>query len=426
MSDSEDSVDLPEEGGDDLFGDGGGGGGGEDVQSDFDDEKRALSDRELASERGEEDDVMHFDDDEPPQVRDRVVMSIPMYRHRIPKSKDGQLQSLRVPPFLKWNPEEYKSESWEPSSWDIENAKSEHPVPVVRFRRDPVTGKMQSNANIYKWSDGSVTMEVGDDHYEIQTKPLAPPSDKPYQEFQDAHYYVAAAHLVSNSLLVVGHVTEQYTVRPNKLVEDDALQRLQQKLEAAKKAKTDEMIITTKEDPELQKKQAELAEKERMRAQRRRETAAARLDGISGRQNRGALSIGDLEGGRRGGAGGRRRGQHGTPRKRNRNPEYDSDDDLPAGARREDEYVLDDFAVASDDEGSEEAEEDEDEEEILDEEEEEEEAPRRKRQRTAEAGEDEDADGEADLEDVDAPAPTQSESSSRRRRHIIDDDEDEE
>jgi RNA polymerase-associated protein LEO1 len=281
---------------------------------------------------------------------------------------------------------------------------------------------MQSNTNVYRWSDGSVTMAVGGEQYEIQTKSLAPPSDKPYQEFQDAHYYTAAAHLASNSLLIVGRVTEQYTFRPNKVVEDDALERLQRKLEAAKSASTQEMIITTREDPELQKKQAELAEKERMKAQRRRETAAARIDGVAGRYNRGALSIGDLEG-RRGGPGGRKRGQQGAQRnKRNRNAEYDSDDDLPDGARRVDDYVLDDFAVASDEEGSEEGEDDEEEEELLDEEEDEE-LPRRKKQKTAEP-EDEDADGEADLDDVDAPAPT--ESSNRRRRHIIDDDDDDE
>lgn len=281
---------------------------------------------------------------------------------------------------------------------------------------------MQSNANVFRWSDGSVTMSVGSEHYEIQTKSLAPPSNQPYQELQDAHYYTAAAHLASNSLLIVGRVTEQYTVRPNKMVEDDALERLQRKLEAAKAASAEEMIITTKEDPELRKKQAELAEKERMKAQRRRETAAARLDGVGARYNRGALSIGDLEG-RRGAAGGRKRGQQGQSRNRNRNAEYDSDDDLPAGARRVDDYVLDDFAVASDEEGSDEGDDDDEEEIIDDDEEEEEELPRRKKQKTAEPADDEDAEGEADLDDVDVPAA--AESSNRRRRHIIDDDDDE-
>lgn len=292
----------------------------------------------------------------------------------------------------------------------------------MRYRRDPATGKMQSNANIYRWSDGSVTLAVGEDHYEMQTKTLAPAPGKPYSEIQDAHYYTAAAHLSSNCLLVVGHLTEQYAVRPNFTVQDDALERMRQKMTEAAKAKTDDFIIQTTEDPELAKKRAELAEKERNKAQRRRETAAAKMDGSSSRYARGALSIGDLEGGRRGaaaaGAGGRKRGAAGAQsRKRNRNAEYDSDDDLPGGSGRHDEYVLDDFAVASDEEGSEG--EEEDEEEILDDEEEDEDAPRRKRQRTAEK-EDGDADAEADMDDDEAPAPA-----SRRRRRVVEDDDEE-
>jgi RNA polymerase-associated protein LEO1 len=288
---------------------------------------------------------------------------------------------------------------------------------------------MVSNTNIYRWSDGSVTLAVGDDHYEIETKSLAPPSNEPYQEIRDAHYYAAAAHLSSNCLLIVGHLTEEYSVRPNKDVQDDALEKLHRKMAEAAKSNVANIIIQTTEDPELKRKQAELAEKERNKAQRRRETAAARMEG-SGRYARGgALSIGDLEGGRRGAGGaaaGRKRGAAGgaQSRKRNRNAEYDSDDDLPGGAGRHDEYVLDDFAVASDEEASEG--EDDEEEEILDddEDEEEEEAPRRKRQRTAEkeVG-DEDAEGEVD--DDAAPAPVQETASRRRGRRVVEDDDDE-
>lgn len=326
-----------------------------------------------------------------------------------------------MPPFLSWNPQEYDAATFEPTRADLEGSKSKYPRPVARFRRDPKTGELQSNALVYRWSDGSVTMAVGDEHYEVQSKALAPPSNKPYQELQDSHYYAAAAHLSSNSLLVVGHLTEQFTVRPNKSVEDDALRRLADSLQAASRsasAAEGDMIIRTTQDPELQKKQAEMAEKEREKARRRRENAAARLDGV-GRYGRGALSIGDLEGGRRGAAGGRKRGQPGAPRQKRRRPEYDSDDDLPHGAPRQEDYDLaDDFIAPSDEEISEG---DDDDEEILDDDDDEDEAPRSKRQKTADA-EDEDADADADLDD-DAPRAAAAESSRRGRRHIIDDDD---
>jgi RNA polymerase-associated protein LEO1 len=318
-----------------------------------------------------------------------------------------------VPDFIKFNPLEYKADEWQPSKWELQNANSESPIPSIMVRRDPDTGRLQSNTNIYRWSDGSVTLAIGDEHYEIQAKPLAPPRNKPYREVQDSHYYAAAAHLTTNSLLIVGHLTEQYTVRPNQELQDHALERLKADLAGAKKDRAADMIIVTNEDPELLKKQAELAEKERAKLQRRRETAAARADGAAARYKGGALSIGDLEGRRGAGGAGRKRGAPGGAKKKHRRPEYDSDDDLPSGSRRADNYDMEDGFVVDSDEESEEVEEDEEEEELLDDDEEEDEAPRPKRQRTAEP--DEDAEGEDD-----APA------ARGRRRRVVDDDEDEE
>ncbi|KAL2022671.1 hypothetical protein VTK56DRAFT_4752 [Thermocarpiscus australiensis] len=416
MSDSEDPIDIPGEGGDDLFG----GEGDDDVLSEV---ENALSDGELASDKEDEElDARRRgddDDDELREFREKLVAEVPLYRHRIPRSTDGSLHSLRVPDFIKFNPMEYKADEWQPNKWDLDNANSAKPIPSIMFRRDPQTGRMQSNANIYRWSDGSVTLAIGEEHFEIQSKPLAPPRNKPYQEVQDAHYYAAAAHLTTNSLLIVGHLTEQYTVRPNKDLEDHALERLKADLAGARKDRGAEMIIVTNEDPELQKKQAELAEKERMKLQRRRETAAARADGVGGRYKGGALSVGDLEGRRGGAAAGRKRGAPGSAKKKHRRPEYDSDDELPSGRRRPDNYDMEDGFLVDSDEESEEAveeDEDEDEEEILDDEDEEDEAPRAKRQRTAEP--DEDAKGEEDS------TPAHTETSSRRRRRVIDDDED--
>ncbi|KAI1852352.1 hypothetical protein JX265_006402 [Neoarthrinium moseri] len=420
MSDSEDHLDVAEDGVDDLFGEGG---DDDDLQSD---NERVLSDADLASEKDDrerygEDDVDM--DEQDVVVKDRLVMNIQMFRHRTPKSKDGTLRSLRPPNFLRWAAEEYKADSFEPTHWDLENAQSENPKGVIRYQRDPKTGELKSNALVYRWSDGSTTLSVGGEHYEVQRKMLAPPSDKPYEERQDAHYYAAAAHLSSNLLVTVGHVSEQYTVLPNRDIQDDAVAQLASRMQAVARGKAvsaDNIFIATR-DPELQRKEAELAEKERMKAQRRRENAAARLDNRASGYRSGGLSIGDLEGGRRGAGGARKRGQPGASRQKKRRPEYDSDDDLPAGRGRNDDYDHeDDFIAPSDDEDSMAA--DDDEEDLLDDDDDEEEAPRKKRQKTAEA-EDEDADADADLDDLDAPAAEQGRS---RRRNIVDDDDDEE
>lgn len=86
MSDSEDIIDLPEEGGDDLFGD-----EGDEVMSD---QGNVLSDRDLESDREDDRDRIEDEDDYPREDRDsqHLAESIPLYRHRIPKSKDNTVR----------------------------------------------------------------------------------------------------------------------------------------------------------------------------------------------------------------------------------------------------------------------------------------------------------------------------------------------
>lgn len=256
---------------------------------------------------------------------------------------------------------------------------------------------------------------MGGEQYEITKKPLAPAPDKPYNELHDVHYYAASAEMSSNMLMTVGHVTEQYNVRPNKEVGDDALNLLAERMAKASKASSGaDMLIRTTVDPELQKRQAEQLEKERMKAQRKRENAQAKQEVGLGRSGRGGLSIGALEGGRR--DNGRKRGAPGSQKPKRHRPEYDSDDDLPQGVGRQEKYDMDDgFIVASDDEDMESEAQETDEGDFDDEDE----LPRsKKRQRTTEPDGDEDASGD----EVELAA----ESSGRhRRRNVIDDDDEE-
>ncbi|KAI1761842.1 Leo1-like protein-domain-containing protein [Hypoxylon sp. FL1150] len=423
MSDSEGDADL--------FGDEGG-------QPSFLD--RETSDQELDSEQDEElddrsrardhdRDIDGNDDDadEDQEIELKRIMGVTIHRHKIPRARNGRLQTLKVPAFLKLQADEYKPDSFEPTEWDFENARSKKRKNVVRFQRDPETGELKSNANIYRWSDGSLTIGVGTDHYEIQKKDMAPSADKPYyEERDDAHYYVAAAHFTSELFITVGHVAEQYTVNLPSNLKDEATLKFNEAMQAAARGKRNggEMIITTTKDPELAKREAEIAEKERNKAQRKRESAAARLDGGQARGYRsGGLSIGELEGGRRAG-GSRKRGAPGSSKGKRRRPEYDSDDDFASGGGRQNEYDREDDFIAPSDEDGESGEEDEDEEDILDDDDMEE-APRKKRQKTAEVEDDADADADADLDDMDVAA-TSAEASHRRRRHIIEEDEDEE
>jgi RNA polymerase-associated protein LEO1 len=352
---------------------------------------------------------------------------------------------LRLPKFLGIEPYPFDPDTFElplvdhhTSAKTASFSASATATSTIRFRKAPSSSKLESNTVVYKWSDGSTTISVGDQHYELQTKPLAPPKDsKTYQEVQDSHEYFCAPSMASQSLVIVGHMTNQHTVRPNKSIEDDALEKLQRSLAAATRGghkneeKNGPQVIANTQDPELQKKRAELAEKERMRAQRRRETAAERANApIGGRRLGGGLSVDDLEGrgGRRAPGSGRKPAGAKRPRRR---PEYDSDDDLPRGRNREDEYDKeDDFLASSDEELEEAGEGDDDEEEELIDDESEAEEPKSKKQKQSKPEEtsDADADAEADLDDDLAPAPPVANEPSGvrgRKRNVIEDDEDE-
>ncbi|KAG0649677.1 RNA polymerase-associated LEO1 [Hyphodiscus hymeniophilus] len=422
--------------GDDLFG------------SEAGSEKvRELSDRELDSGDDEEGldsaapkEIQETDYD----IKNATILDSTVWRHPVPRPAKGEFDILRLPKFLGIEPLAY-----DPVTFELPNADHHSDTKSANFSasatagstmryRTNTSGKLESNTVVYKWSDGSSTIAVGNQHFVLQTKPLAPSKDsKTYQEVQDSHSYIASPSIASQLLVMVGHLTNQHTVRPNKDIEDDALEKLQRGLAAAARGsskrdvKDGPALIMNTQDPELQKKQAELAEKDRLRAQRRRETAAEKASlGVTRRPGMGGLNVDDLEG-----RGGRRPTGSGRkpsgPKRARRRPEYDSDDDLPRGRTREDEYDKEDDFLADSDEELEVGDDDEDDDEMVDDESEKEQ-PKAKKQKTQSKPEelsDADADAEADLEDDEAPAPgTSSEPTGgrgRKGRNIIEDDDDE-
>ncbi|KAL5611554.1 hypothetical protein BROUX41_000861 [Berkeleyomyces rouxiae] len=362
---------------------------------------------------GDDDDDDRMDQEE--EHKDLKVMDMDIYRHPIPRSNDGRLQTFKVPKFLRFVPEQYNPRTFEPTKADLENARSENPKPTVRHRIDPKSSELRSNAMMYRWSDGSMSMSVGGEHYTVLKKPTAPDPSKPYDELKDGHSYAAAAHLTSSVFVIVGHMSEEYTVRQNKQHEDEALQRLAMRIREATNSHGNHIIKTT-HDPEQQRRLAEQAEKERAKQQRRRDNAAARTAEGSSRSRGGGLGIDDLEGGRSGGIHSRKRAAGASKPKRKSNANVYSDDDedmgYGGGGHNANDYDKEDDFIASS--GEEEEAVSEDDEEILDDEDDEEEERRRrkKKQKTVEAPE--------DSEDDDMHKQ------SRRRRRVVDDDDDEE
>lgn len=279
--------------------------------------------------------------------------------------------------------------------------------------------------------------------YEIDGNPLAPPQRNPvkptptsvqdkrgrvtnnttYNPTQDSFTYLAAPYESASLLRITNKITAGLSVLPSADTTDDALERLQNSLAAAAKAKSLNAeggiaIKNVAEDPEKAKKAAELAEKEKMRERRKREAhenrerdRANQVLGRRGPRTGGGLTVGGLEDDE-----GPSRTRVGRPKpRRHRREEYDSDEDFRRGRTREDEYDEEDEFIARSDE-EEVVEDDEEEEEdvddgIVERRAEKAATPKRSHPTEAEGGED---------DDVAASAPR------GKRRRVVEEDEDEE
>ena len=256
------------------------------------------------------------------------------------------------------------------------------------------------------------------EQYELQSKPLAPLKRSAYEARLDSHTYLASVHQETSFAQITNHVTTSLSVQVTTDQNDDALVRLQESMAAAVKGNKNApdggvAIISISEDPEQAKKRAELAEREKIRAQRRRKNQeererdrANRVLGRSGLRTGigGSLTVGGLEDDEGMGTSKPRTKPARKPRRRNSEYSDDESDFRNRGRTREDEYDEDDgFLVGSDEEPEVVADDSEEEEEMG------EEYPRKEaRTKTAESKDDQ-RDGGA---------------SRVKRRRVVDEDDD--
>ncbi|PGH19140.1 hypothetical protein AJ80_04218 [Polytolypa hystricis UAMH7299] len=386
----------------DLFGSG--------SEADNEPPRRRLDDEELDSG----DDADRFDrrgspmeEDGPDYDRETLnIMDLSLARAPGPESTDGDIYTLNIPNFLTIESEDFNPETYVAPPFSSASTS-------LCWRYDPIKGKdLQSNARIVRWSDGSLTLQLASnpkEHYKMPSKRLARSKNtrktEDYDSELDSHVYLGAAAEASSVIRITSHLTSSLTILPSAVETDDAVQRLQESLAAAargsrKNADGTVTVFEIKEDPELAKKQAELAEREKLREARKRQIAAERdLDrgrklGYS-RAGGAGLTVAGLEGD------GemlttKARGARKPKRRSNRYGEIYSDDEDEydrRGRTREDEYDEDDgFLVGSDEEP-----------EIVEDEDEEEEF-------------DEDADAEGEIDEDARPSPRQQQKLGSRER----------
>lgn len=364
---------------------------------------------------------------EPASTDGDVCSSIAGYmrereREPLALTRFAQVYTVSIPNFLSVETEEFNPETYVAPPYNTA-------ATSLCWRHDPNDeALLQSNARIIRWEDGSLTLQLASapkEQYRISTQRLTPPKFADYESSLDSHAYLGAAAETSSVFRLTSHLTHGLTILPTNVETDDAVQRLQESLAAAarggkKTADGSAPVIEVKEDPELAKRQAELAEKEKLKAARRRQQLADRdfergRRTTSGRYGGGGLTIGDLEddddsqttrprakksrkSNRRGEIHTDEEEEYDRPR-RTREDEYDEDDGFLVGSDEEPE-------VADDQDGEGELE-DED----MDAEEEDEAAPAKKRSK--------------ERSNADSGRSAGASPSKRRDDFVVDDDEDE-
>lgn len=360
----------------------------------------------------------------------------------------------KVPAFLSIDPKVWHHTKYQPPQVDHHSNKAglnfssyNTAVSTVHWRKSPSNpSEIQSNARILRWSDGTLTLQFASNpsqQFIIDGNPLAPrqinpikptPTSKKSGQHQKDHAHDSFTYLTMpdphNQLLRISHkITAGLSILPSEETTDDALVKLRQSLAEIAQGKNKSSgieILTVTEDPELAKKKAEVAEKEKMRAQKRREAAETRERERSGRTlgrsrgyGGGGLSASMLEDDEMGGAGARPKGKREKVNRRmRRNSEYSDDEDFgrKRGNFANDEYDEEDEFIARSDEEEEAILESDSDDGIMDDP-----APKRKggakRASPAAGDDDEDAEGEEEEEVVQA--------SRVKRRRVVDDDDEE-
>ncbi|KAL3489770.1 Leo1-like protein-domain-containing protein [Aspergillus germanicus] len=389
--------------------------------------KRTLDDAELDSADDEDrydraGDRMDYEDGGEAFQETVNIMDLSLGRAPEPKTTNGEVYTMPVPNFLSIETEEFNPETYVAPPYSTA-------ATSLCWRYDPNDESLlQSNARIIRWEDGSMTLQLASapkEQYRIATKPLAPLNKAgDYDTKLDSHVYLGAVSETSGVLRLTSHLTHGLTVYPTTVETDDAVQRLQESLAAAvrggkKTVDGSAPVIEVKEDPELAKRQAELAEREKLKAARRREQLADReMDrgrriGMSHRTGGAGLTVGGLEGDDLLTT----RPRAKKPRRPNRRGEIYTDDEEEYGGRgrtREDEYDEDDGFLVRSDEELELVDDDDEEEDIL---------------------EDDDVDAEGEEDDLPparsrdkraSPAAGAGEPPARKKnRYVVDDDDEE-
>ena len=332
-----------------------------------------------------------------------IEVTIPRYPPSFRSAAEDDSYFARVPAFLTLEPHPFDSEKFlseveEQISNNTNDEKSRLKLKnenTIRWKysRDVNSGTMikQSNARFVKWSDGSMSLQLGNEMFDVNTKP-----------YQDT--FLALSH-PSNELLQACTVLNKTMSFVPTSTSSQTHRRLTQELARRQLKNASVGNFATIDDPERVKREAEKAEEINIKARKRLESKRRQLEEREGYRHPTSASAGYS------------------------NEAYD---DNYSAAIRSDRYENDDFVV--DDEESEEEDEQRaqrlqnlkrrGEEKYREQDDNEEEQEEEEEDEEDEEDEEEDL-GEVDEEAINEEVEIERQTTQRqKKRRIIDDDDD--
>lgn len=266
---------------DDLF-------GGQDDASDADAEEKGKGpdvdgDEEPAEYEHPEQEYLEEEVEE-----DEIVAEVDLPELPMPKGKDGHLYYAKLPNFLTveataFNPDKYEVEGLTPAQSQDADVQERHDriklkvENTLRWRNivnEDGQTERQSNARFIRWSDGSLTLQLGEEMFSVSQKPLTfrPPSTMVPGQTKDAPptTYLVAQHQSVAILQSHGHLHAAFSFLPTSM-SSLTHRRLTAAIAGRHTRNVRTKMVRTEVDPESIKAEAEAKAMDKLRRERREE-----------------------------------------------------------------------------------------------------------------------------------------------------------
>ncbi|KAI9485999.1 MAG: Leo1-like protein-domain-containing protein [Benjaminiella poitrasii] len=205
----------------------------------------------------------------------RVEVAVELPQLPLPYSDNNEYYLAKLPNYLDiestpFNAEEFKIHVNQGLSEAQEQESIREQVEsTIRWRRvkENDVETMQSNAHLVEWEDGRMSLMLGDECFDVSSKPVG---------FHE-HVYLLAHQSAAGALESQTELTDYMTFRPSGLMSDTHRYLTAQIADKQVKKNKTKMFFTEK-DPERMKHELEAQENERLKAQRKLEQQRRKAD----------------------------------------------------------------------------------------------------------------------------------------------------